>query len=173
MSALAPLTTPQVAWVSLVVTATLAGLFKFRLPEALFGYEGAASLTAPDMTVWPPRLGVLFTAYGKDGLRAVMITHSTFDVLFPFAYALLILNVLVRVHPGAEIGISAVISILPLMAGAADLIENLGLFLLARQYRRQLQANLPRLAWLTCFFTTTKFALLVISIGAAFAWGFA
>jgi len=140
-----------------------------HLPDALaaaLGYAGQVGVLAPDMNLWPPAAHELLAAYGPAGRRAMILTHLTFDLVFPAAYAILLFNVLIRLRRRAGVSGRPLLVALPLAAALADYLENAGFIVLAITYPNEL----PIVTWVTGFFTAAKFALLAVTAGVALAW---
>jgi len=110
----------------------------------------------------PEEANNLFEALGTEGRRAYVMLHLMPDALFPISYALafactsawFLVRLLPMDHPLQWL------SLTPLIAGAADILENLSLVVANSLYP-------SRIDWLTqgaSLLTKTKFGLMPIGV---------
>ncbi|NND03896.1 MAG: hypothetical protein HKN91_14035 [Acidimicrobiia bacterium] len=110
----------------------------------------------------PEEANRLFDALGTDGRRAYLMLHLMPDMLFPICYSLafastsawFLVRLLPQDHPLQWL------SLLPLISGAADIIENLSLAIVNSSYP-------TRIDWLTQIasaLTKIKFGLMPIGV---------
>lgn len=159
------LSQPAVLVGCLAATAAFAALFtKFHAPERLasaWGYPGPLRMFALDTSRDSAASRTLLATYGEVGRRQVILAHLIFDFAFPIVYTGSLLGFLASVglHFPQFLRPWAVMRILPLGAGMADVLENLGIIAMAAAYPRALKP----LSWVTTAFTTIKFSFLVVS----------
>jgi len=145
-----------------VLAALLAALIVLvRAPDRIAqrrGYAGGPSMFALDTNIWPGRERDLLAAYGDVGRREIIITHLAFDLPFVVAYTAFFVGFLGRSQrPWSRC--------LPLAAGAADVIEDAGIILMATGFPEE-HAGLPGA---TIAFTLLKDALFAVSAGLTLA----
>lgn len=161
------LTGSAAPWVSLVAVVVLV-LLDLRVPDtcaAALGYRGQLGMFALDMNLWPPLTTALLAEYGLAGRGAMILTHLTLDMLLPFAYAVLLFNVIRRA--ARRLDLSPLLRVAPIGAAVADIIENLCFVALALLYPSSPDA----LVWAAAVATWTKFLLFGLSVGCALALG--
>lgn len=126
--------------------------------------DHAGGLRVLDMRLsyGPEEADDLFEALGADGRRAYMVLHLVPDLLFPVAYSLafaltsawFLVRLLPLDHPLQWL------SLLPLVSGAADILENLSLVVANVAYPSRVDW-LPQLASLL---TRVKFGLMPVGV---------
>jgi hypothetical protein len=141
----------QVTWsnagILLILVIIQTILFKLRVPDSLacslVGYCGPRQMfewdarCLPGSTlgcVYDPSSAIqLMADLGPLGRRAIITTHLVFDFTYPVEYSLLFAFVLALAWPKGPGPVAKVrwIALLPLIAGVADWLENLGLGALA------------------------------------------
>src|SRR5438477_11370940 len=110
MSSVAFLTTRLAAWISGITSAVLILAAIVGVPDAFAtaaGYSGNVSVLAPD--VKPFDLQWLLSKYCPAGRQAMIICHLTFDAVFPVAYSLFLINLLVRLGQSASNAMRAIL----------------------------------------------------------------
>lgn len=152
----------------LLLTATLLVMFLMNGTQLPFSNPTikahAGGLTILDLraSFSPDDAYELFTALGAEGRQAYLILHLVPDTLFPIGYALVFAFIstwfLVRLLP-LDHGLQW-LSMIPLISGLADVIENLILVICNLVYP-------SRIDWLVRFanlLTKVKFGLLPIGL---------
>lgn len=99
---------------------------------------------------------------GEQNRRFYALTQCTLDIAFPIIYAQL-LGITMRLGFG---GSAAWLTLLPLVAAIADVIENYTVAWVAWRYR---DGRRPRLAWCTLVAGKTKYLLIMASTLIALA----
>ena len=142
-----------------VVLILCIPVFKWRTNRLMLGAENRLL----DSRFWytPTDVQSFFTYIhrnvGKEGLNLYALTQITLDVIFPIAYGTLFAALIIRLY-GAEVDWRLVI--IPILAAAADLGENVTTAYLAWGY-----SNAPSpLAWLAYGFTLTKWTMVFSSL---------
>jgi hypothetical protein len=92
---------------------------------------------------------------GDNGRRIYINTQMTLDLLFPFVYGGIIIILFFAY------GIPKYLLLIPLIAVAADLLENITTAYLAWSYQEE---SVSSLAWIAAAFTGTKWLGLSISL---------
>lgn len=160
----------KTSWLAILGLLAATGLMLFlmngtKLPfsnPTIEEYAGGLTILDIRASFTPEDAYQLFTALGDEGRRAYLILHLVPDTLFPIGYALAFALTsawfLVRLLPLDHA--LQWLSLIPLISGLADVIENLSLVL----------ANLAypgRIDWLVRFahlLTKVKFGLLPIGL---------
>ena len=125
-------------------------------------YSGGLRILDMRFSYGPEEADQLFEALGTEGRRAYFMLHLMPDMLFPISYALafactgawFLLRLLPLDHPVWWLVLT------PLIAGAADLLENLSLMVANWSYP-------SRIDWLTtvaALLTKIKFGLMPIGV---------
>jgi hypothetical protein len=122
---------------------------------------GGATILDMTFTAGPAQVYAVLDALGPAG-RAFDLTHIVpLDLVFPFTYALFLATgiswALGRLVPAASPWF--LLNLAPVIAGAADYAENLGVITLLLAY----PARLDPVAWFTGSMYAIKFAFSVIS----------
>jgi hypothetical protein len=129
------------------------------------GYQGSLIWYAIDDSVNAPSATIYgyLTSYGQAGRNAVVLGHLTFDVLLPLAYMyfLVLCLTLIGEKLFGPIGNWRWLTLVPVVAGAADFLENAGIVAMCLGYPAQWTLTV---ASITGIFTLLKFGLLILSI---------
>ncbi len=125
-------------------------------------HSGGLRILDMRLSYGPEEAGQLFEALGTEGRRAYLMLHLMPDILFPVCYALaftftsawFLVRLLPQDHPLQWL------SLTPLIAGVADLLENLSLVVANLSYP-------SRIDWLTTVasvLTKIKFGLMPVGV---------
>ena len=145
-------TWPMVALLFIVFILCAQG-FEYR--RKVLGYENQTL----DGRLWysPVEARDFLQDIGERGRRIYAATELTLDILFPFVYGTLFAILLIRVFAPAS---AKYLVLVPLLTGAADLLENVSGAYLALQFNGE-TSSLTRVATL---FTAAKFFLFSLSL---------
>jgi hypothetical protein len=148
------------SWFWFAVLAVYFTLLIFvRLPDRLarrWGYTGKQPMFALDVAVnySPAEAHAKLDAYGDKGRQAYLKILVLFDFLYPWVYSKFGVVSLNTVFQSLEVGAGwRKLSLLPMLTGLVDWIENLGIIAMIVRHPRQL-------AWLsrvTSILTMIKF----------------
>ena len=157
-------------WLTILGLLAATGLMMFlmngtALPfstPTIEGHSGGVPILDLRGSFTPDDAYALFTALGTEGRQAYLILHLVPDTLFPIGYALVFAFIsawfLVRLLPLDHR--LQWLSIIPLISGLADVLENLSLVICNLAYP-------GRIDWLVQFanlLTKVKFGLLPIGL---------
>lgn len=125
-------------------------------------HSGGLRILDMRLAYGPEDVDQLFEALGPDGRRAYLLLHLLPDLLFPISYALafactsawFLVRLLPLDHPGQWL------SLTPLLAGLADILENLSLVVINWRY----PTPVDWLAQTASALTMVKFGLMPIGI---------
>lgn len=154
------LATTHNIWIFFITALILSMvMLVIRIPDGLaqwMGYNGTQGMFAPDSAAFaaPGTAYTKLAIYGDEGRRAYFYNSLFFDIAYPVSYALLLATgfsaILGRLLPAYSPWKK--LSLLPLLAGIFDLLENLSIYTLIANYPH-------RLEWLdtvTAILTTAK-----------------
>jgi hypothetical protein len=157
-------------WLTILGLLAATGLMMFlmngtELPfstPTIEGHSGGVPILDLRKSFSPDDAYELFTALGPEGRQAYLVLHLVPDTLFPIGYALVFAFIsawfLVRLLPLDHR--LQWLSIIPLISGLADVLENLSLVICNLAYP-------GRIDWLVQFanlLTKVKFGLLPIGL---------
>jgi hypothetical protein len=160
----------KTSWLSILGLIAGTGLMLYlmnwtNLPfsnPTIVEYSGGLTILDLRSDFSPDDAYELFTALGKEGRRAYLVLHLLPDTLFPIGYALVFAFVsawfMIRLLPLDHR--LQWLSMIPLISGLADVIENLSLVICNLAYP-------GRIDWLVEFahlLTKVKFGLLPIGL---------
>ncbi len=125
-------------------------------------HSGGVRILDLRLSYGPEEANRLFEALGSDGRRAYLMLHLMPDMLFPICYSMafactsawFLLRLLPRDHPLQWL------SLMPLISGAADILENLSLVVVNASY----PDRIDWLARIASLLTTIKWGLMPIGI---------
>lgn len=140
--------------VALLFILFVLGTQGFEYRRKVLGYETRTL----DGRLWysPVEARDFLETIGERGRRVYAATELTLDILFPIVYGTLFAILLIRVY---SLPTAKNLVVLPLLAAAADLLENLTAAYLALQFDGE-PSSLARVATV---FTATKSILLLVS----------
>jgi hypothetical protein len=163
-------------WLLGITTALLLVVYNFiKLPDFIagqLGYSGSQPMFAIDLqfNYSPAWVYTVLGDYGEKGRAAYGYLSGLFDFIFPLIYSLFLATalsaILSRLWPGKESGWPK-LSLLGLLAGIMDWLENIGIISLIINYPRQL----PWLVNITNTFTMAKYGLVLLSLLVIMAGG--
>jgi hypothetical protein len=160
----------KTSWLTilLLLAATLLMMFLMNGTNLFFsnptivGHSGGLPILDLRESFTPDDAYELFTALGPEGRQAYLFLHLVPDTLFPIGYALVFAFVsawfLVRLLP-LDHGYQW-LSMIPLISGLADVLENLSLVICNLAY----PARIDWLVQLADLLTKVKFGLLPIGV---------
>ena len=127
--------------------------FGFRWRQKTVGGEAAFF----DARFWytPEDARKLLENMGRRGRRIYAFTQLTLDVIFPFVYGGLIIILFFKLY-----GDPNYLLLIPVITGAADLLENITTAYLTLSYK----GVKSLLAWIAAIFTATKRIGLCVSL---------
>jgi hypothetical protein len=131
-----------------VLVVYFALLIFVRLPDKLarrWGYTGKQPMFALDMAINynPAESDAILDAYGDKGRQAYLKILVLFDFLYPWVYSNFGVVSLTTVFQYLGVGAGwRKLSLLPMLTGLVDWVENLGIITMLVRYPRQL-------AWLS------------------------
>ena len=127
----------------------LAGQRKVGIIDTMYAYT-------------PDQVYAKLPIYGDQGRRFYALTELTIDLVYPILYNLLLILTMTLVFRQAFPGDSALhrLRFLPLAVWISDYAENTCIVILLLSYPQRLDA----LAWVSSFFSTTKWSLGVASL---------
>jgi hypothetical protein len=136
------LTTTRNLWgFGLIATVLSTLMLVIRIPDSLanlMGYSGGQGMFRPDAGVFsnPETLYTVLAAYGDTGRQVYFYNSLLFDIAYPVFYSLalaILLNfVLTRLI--SDTSHWKKLSMLPLLGGLLDLLENLSFYALIAQF---------------------------------------
>lgn len=148
--------------VTLLMMFLMNGTNLFFSNPTIVEHSGGVPILDLRVSFTPDDAYELFTALGPEGRRAYLFLHLVPDTLFPIGYALVFSFIsawfLVRLLP-LDHGFQW-LSMIPLISGLADVLENLSLVICNLAYP-------ARIDWLVQFanlLTKVKFGLLPIGL---------
>jgi hypothetical protein len=160
----------KTSWLAIIVllVATLLMMFLMNGTNLFFSnptiveHSGGIPILDLRESFTPDDAYELFTALGPEGRRAYLFLHLVPDTLFPIGYALVFAFVsawfLVRLLP-LDHGLQW-LSMIPLISGLADVLENFSLAICNLAY----SARIDWLVKLAHLLTKVKFGLLPIGL---------
>ena len=157
-------------WPAVLLLLALAVLLMFTMNGTHLPFstptieEHSRGIPILDMrlTYTPDEVYELLEALGQGGRRAYTFLHLLPDLLFPFAYSMVFALTaswfLIRLFK-ADQGVQR-LALLPLVSGAADLLENASIAVLALSY----PSRIDWLANLASITTSIKFGLMPVGV---------
>jgi hypothetical protein len=155
------------SWLWFGILAVYFALLIFvRLPDRLarrWGYTGKQPMFALDMAInySSAEAHTILDAYGDKGRQAYLKILVLFDFLYPWVYTNFGVVSLTTVFQRLGVGAGwRKLSLLPILTGLVDWIENLGIITMLVRYPRQL-------AWLSrliSILTMLKFLTAIIDL---------
>lgn len=162
-------------WLLGIITGLLLVAFNLVRFQEFFatqlGYSGTQRMFAIDLefNYSPEWVYMVLGNYGDKGREAYGYLLGGFDFIFPLIYSLFLATslsaILSRLFP--ERSSWQKLSLLGLLAGMVDWLENIGILSLIINYPREL----PSLANLTNIFTMTKDGFLLLNLLLLFGGG--
>jgi hypothetical protein len=154
------LTTPRNNWFfGLVALALTTVMLTLKLADnlaALMGYTNGQPMFAPDAGIFssPDKLYAVLATYGDTGRKVYFYNSLLFDLAYPVFYSLALATLLNLVlgKLAGEHSPWRKVSLLPLLSGGLDLLENLSFYILIACY----PARLDGLAVVSNLLTTAK-----------------
>lgn len=170
------ISTIRAFWLALAAFMTLNILYDaLNLPQALLravGYHGTVAWYAIDNAIGasPRAIEGFLRSYGQAGRGVVIFNHLTFDTLFPLTYMLFFAITLTLIgrtlfRPS---GAWRWLTLVPVVAGLCDYLENAGIVTMCLRYPHQ---SILTIARVTGAFTLLKSSFLGLSIALAVIGG--